>query len=329
MDKEAFYYFKNNNLKLIYETATNEWISELFDFPLISFLKKINKKKAEKWHYKLMKLRFLLKHKPIIPNLEYVVTTKCTLNCKHCNTFIPTLNETNSHVNLENFEQFKKDIDAILKSVDYIQVLGFVGGEPLISSELYKMVEYAVKQKRIHNIFIATNCTILPSEKLLKTCKNKKVAFQISDYRNVKNITSGVTVKYDEFKAMLVENKVKFNNFQEKREALNWFSMPKCYKDKRNPDAMKSLYDGCFGRYCNMLAEGILLQCTVSVHMYRAKERTAEIENDVVNIRETKPTKELTEELINFYARPYSEFCNWCHWENIQRGLPCGEQVCQ
>ena len=318
MDKTKWKYFKENNLKHIFRTSSNEWIRELFPFPFLKFLEKTAG--GERLYYKIMKTRFLLTRKPVLPIIEYVVTTRCTMNCKHCNTFIPSFNNE-THVKPTSFKTFKQDIDKLLKSVDYIENFGFVGGEPLIAKDLAKMVKYAASKRKIHHIFIATNCTILPNKELLKAAKNKKVAFQISDYRNVENID----VKYNEYKELLIKNKIAFNNFQEKREAVTWFSMPECYKDKQ--ENVKQLYDSCFGRYCNMLADGVLTQCTVSIHMYRLMERTPEIEADVVNIREEKSAKKLTEELIGFYARPYSEFCNWCHWENIEYGLPCGEQV--
>ncbi|WP_156802850.1 radical SAM protein [Desulfovibrio sp. 6_1_46AFAA] len=272
-----------------------------------------------------MKFRFFITKKPAMPILEYVVTTKCTMNCKHCNTFIPYFtNQT--HVKPVGFEEFKNDLDTILKSVDFIMFLGFVGGEPLLAKDLHKMLAYALKQKKVRHVFLATNCTLLPSKELLEVMKNKKFAVQISDYRNVK-LKNNMTVKYDEFKRMCIKNDIRMSNFQEKREAMNWQTMPDLYKDRQNAIYIQNQYDKCWGRYCNMLCDGILTQCTLSVYINRNMEITPQIQNELVDIRKNKNTKELTKKIINFYSRPYSEFCHYCHCDKIEYGLPCGEQV--
>lgn len=65
------------------------------------------------------------------------------------------------------------------------------------------MVSYACKQRKIKHVFIATNCTIIPNEKLLKALINKKVGVQISNYSHVENLPDGISVKHQEVKELL------------------------------------------------------------------------------------------------------------------------------
>ncbi len=96
----------------------------------------------------------MISRKAVVPCLEYVVTTKCTMNCKHCNTFIPYFNEK-THFKPVSFEMFKKDIDTLLKAVDYIDYFGFVGGEPLLAKDLAKMIKYACSKEKNTSHFLS------------------------------------------------------------------------------------------------------------------------------------------------------------------------------
>lgn len=252
------------------------------------------------------------------------MTTRCTMNCRHCNTGIPYFTGE-AHLAPVGFEVFKQDIDSLLDSVDFIYAFGFVGGEPLINKDLAKMLSYAVKQKKIRHIFIATNCTILPSDELISAMKSggERFAVQISDYRDVK-IQGNVDVKYLDFKNTLAKNGIKFSAFHEKHGA-NWHSLPEIFQDKQDPKKVKKIYDNCFGRYCNMICDGILTQCTISVYINRNKELSPEINNELIDIRAKGGN--LAKQIIQFYSRPYSEFCHYCHWDKVEYNLPFGEQL--
>ncbi len=318
--------FKTRNLKMFWKHLRAEWISDLCGKNNeTDFLAKF--KLGELLYYKYLKTRFVLTKKPSIPLMDYMITTRCTLNCKNCNTKIPEFNKNKTHVQITTFEQFKKDIDIFLKSVDFIKILFLVGGEPTLAPELDKIIAYATSKKQIHHVFLATNCTILPDEKLIKVMKNKKFAVQISDYSHVKNITTGVTVKYDEYKKILKKNGIKFNNFQEKNNAQTWRSMPEVYKDSRDKETLEKIYNSCFSLSCNMLCEGKFLLCTIASYIAQNLELTPEVKNEIVDIRNIKSSKDITNKLINFYSKPFNYFCGYCHHENIQSGLPCGEQV--
>lgn len=324
MNKTEIKNYKNNNLKLVWRNAVHSWCNTLpYKRPFMTFLRK--NITPDKIYYNLQQLRFLLTRKAVMPTCEYVVTTKCTMNCKHCNTFVPYFSEE-THAKPVTFEVFKKDLDTLLKAVDYIDYFGFVGGEPLIVKDLPKMIKYALSKRKLHHIFLATNCTILPSKELLKVMQNKKFAVQLSDYRDVK-FKNGVIAHYEEFKKLLSDNNIQFSHPQEDKERLSFISMPELYPDKQDEEKVKKMFNCCWGQYCNMLCDGILTQCTLSVYITRNLELTDEVKNELVNIREKKSSRKLADEIIKFYAKSYSAFCQYCHMDNIQYGLPVGEQL--
>lgn len=324
MDRHNWKLYKKNNIEQLWKVNNIQWINELFNFKSVKILSKF--KFGNIICNKYIESRFLLKHKPILPYFAFFITTKCTLNCKNCNSMMPKYTEK-THSKPIKFEVFKKDLDTLLQAVDYINVFVLVGGEPMLAHDLPQIIKYAISKKQIKHILLATNCTILPSEKLLKAMKNPKFSVQISDYSHVKNIKNDVQVKYDEFKKLLQENGIKFNNYQEKRNANTWFSMPEIYKDRRAPELLTKQFDKCFANYCPTICDGIISQDFITVYIQRNLDSTTELQKELINIRELKSSKELAEEIINFYSKPYSKFCNYCHFENIKYGLPCGEQV--
>lgn len=327
MGKQVWYFFKKNNLDLIWRNRVIGWCNSLpYRLYFVSFINKaFGAKVARKIHKTIFKIRFWVKKKPIMPTCEYVITTHCTMKCKNCNTFIPYFTK-DTHYKTTAYEQFVADLDILCESVDYIDYFGFVGGEPMLNKDLDKMIEYACTKRQIRHIFLATSATILPKPQLLQVMKNQKVAVQLSDYRKVKFKNSTI-VYFDKFKQMLLEHNIKFSCPQEDTEGEGFQSMPQLYQDKQDENKVVKMFDECWGQYANMLCDGILTQCPVSVFISRNLDLTNEVKQEIVNIREQKSIQTLTNQIINFYAKPHSAFCQYCHIDNIQYGLPTGEQV--
>ena len=134
-----------------------------------------------------------------LPYLEFFITTRCNLKCKKCSNLIPSIR---SHEDISP-EDFKKTLDALRGKIDCLYRLKLHGGEVLLHPHLNEIIEYANKQKKIKLIRIATNGTIIPSERILKSLENSKAVVQISDYKlpeakieQLKSVVEGASVKY-------------------------------------------------------------------------------------------------------------------------------------
>ena len=309
--------YKQNNLKKIWYLANLPQMYALFNFNIIKFLK--NFKFGEKIFYKLMKLRFLFKQKPIIPFLSFFITTRCTLRCKHCNTFIPYY-RNKFHQKNYTLEMFKKDLDILLDAVDYINIFQFIGGEPLLNKDLPEMIEYACTKSKINNIFLTTNATILPSSKLIKVLKYNRISVQVSDYRNTKY----KNIFYKELQEIFAKENIKCNFFQESIGSSNWSSNQEIYWKDTDIQTLKKRYNNCFNANCISICDGKWIQCIAGLFMFRNLKLEKGVSDEVIDIR---TCNNLTEKLIEFYAKDYSKFCNYCHFENRVFNLPCGEQL--
>ena len=90
---------------------------------------------------------------------------------------------------------------------------------------------------------------------------------------------------------------------------------------------VKNHFNNCFARYCSGIIEGTLVPCMGAMFMYKNMELGQEIKDELINIRKIDNSNELSKKLVEYYSKPNTEFCHYCHHENIKSGLPCGEQA--
>jgi len=119
-----------------------------------------------------------------IPNVDLVLTTKCTLRCKDCSNLMPYYKDSISY----SPEELIKDLDALLASVDYIFEVRILGGEPFVYPQLDNIISKCLAERKIEKIRIITNGTLLPTDdcmvllRKLKPRQKKKILFSISSY---------------------------------------------------------------------------------------------------------------------------------------------------
>lgn len=327
MNRQEKKAYKRNNLDYIWETCQNGWIRSLFAPKFQDLLKRfLGEHHARKLFRHIYALRWWLLRKPILPSVEYVVTTRCTMNCEHCNTFVPYFNEK-THLTKVSFEEFKEDVDKLLCAVDFIYSFGFVGGEPTLNRELDKMIAYAVSKNKIKHVFLATNCTVIPNDRLLRVLSNRKCAVQISDYRHVHCIPSGIKVRYEECKHLYKSRDIKISAWQEKRAATTWQTMPTLRAVRQEEKIVEGIFNGCFGKVIGlMIAGGVVSRCTVSMFLSRNVKLREEANAEFFNIRRIS-IRALRDRIIGLYTKRFPEICHYCHLENMKYGLPCGEQI--
>lgn len=116
-------------------------------------------------------------------HVDMTITTKCTLNCKHCNLFIPYHKE---HVNF-SFDEMKRSIDLFFERIDFVTYFGLIGGETFLNPDLEKYIVYLGEnyRKQIGKITVITNGTIMPEQSLLEVIKKYDMYLSISDYSDV------------------------------------------------------------------------------------------------------------------------------------------------
>lgn len=154
--------------------------------------------------------------------------------------------------------------------------------------------------------------------------KNEKFSIQISNYSMTPHLPKGITCRHDEFKELLMKNSINFSDVHDENDPMTWVSMPDLKVGTQDVGITQNNFDRCGGRYCNMLCNGIIVQCTHATYILRNMELIEEIKKELVDIR---TSTNLRRDLIRFYCRPYSAFCHYCHFDSRQTGLLRGEQL--
>lgn len=107
------------------------------------------------------------------------ITTKCTLRCRDCSTFMPYVDNPCIY----DSKVIMKDFYNLLDCLGHTRIVNFYGGEPMLHPDLPKMIGELREEKRIDRITIITNATIEPSEELISVLKqDSRVLIRISDY---------------------------------------------------------------------------------------------------------------------------------------------------
>ena len=96
-----------------------------------------------------------------VPILVLITGEACNLKCKNCGNFCPRAKRDMLRYDVNDIIS---DMNIFLQNVKSINSLQVQGGEPFLYSDLEKLLAFLGEQKKIKNIKIATNGTIIPSD---------------------------------------------------------------------------------------------------------------------------------------------------------------------
>ncbi len=262
----------------------------------------------KKYQYKINLSIEKIQHKYLglvnIPYTNFLITTKCTFRCKHCSDLIQYFNSKN-HFHI-TYEQFKKDVDALLLGVNNIKGFCIIGGEPFLHKDIVKMAQYVDNKSKIQRVYIFTNGTIIPDEQTVKSLSQcKKLCISISDYRINPKLKD--RIHYDELGELFKKYKIKLffkNDFK-------WFDMGNIESRGRTREENLELYKKC-NCYYNAIFNGKLHVCPRSANLLGLGDFNIE-PDDYVDLRNIQDKKDSKEKLINFYSSCHPSPCEYCN----------------
>ena len=230
--------------------------------------------------------------KTAVPRVPVVLTPKCTLRCKEC---------SNLMWRFEDFRDLSTDkiivsLENMIKCFDFLPCVELIGGEPFVAGNLKEVLDYLIQQKKVLNIEITTNGTILPRQELRESLKNEKVIVRVSDYSMV--------VNQDKFVLCMEENNIKF----EKLIFEGWCETGGIEKRNRDSEALIRQYYNCEAGYlCKTLWEERLYPCAraASLAVLGIHENCpyVDMKNDV----------NLQQRILQFWMAPTCGPCDYCN----------------
>ena len=182
----------------------------------------------------------------VIPQIDFVITTRCSLRCRECANLMPYFKEPETY----SVEFLKEELDKLLEYVDEIHELRVLGGEPFIHPHLNEILDYAVTKKKINRIVIFTNGTVLPKNDLLiESLRKKKISITISDYGTWSK-------EMDNLLELCKKNKIKCGV----KFIPQWVSFGGLQKRKRTAEELKEQVRKC-DNVCKSYLEGKIYWC--------------------------------------------------------------------
>lgn len=256
--------------------------------------------------------RIFCREQVIFPYFEIVVTTKCSLRCRHCANLMQYYE---SPYNLQA-ESVLDSIKRVMAIADGVIIFRIIGGEPFLYKELDKVVEHLLSYKNIYRIGIPTNGTVsIHNKKLLGLLKNRRISIDVSDY--------GYSENGRKFCDLLEQNEIRYGYTNTKW----WFDMGDLMCRNREPRQLQDMYKHCY-MVCRDILNGKIFQCPRSAHGTDLGFIISP-DSDWFDLKEYGSGREAKEKLVQFYWKEhYVEACNYCDMgmDGNRRAVPAGEQ---
>ena len=234
-------------------------------------------------------------------HVDMTITTKCTLNCRHCNLFIPYHKE---QINF-SFEEMKNNIDLFFERIDFVTYFGLIGGETFLNPDLEKCIRYLGEnyRKQIGKITVVTNGTVTPPESLLEAIKKYDMYLSISDYTK--------EVPYDKKIDALVERAKEYGIDYYRNASIIWtdFGFP-VNPVKRTPEELEYHLKSCRPNW-NALHGGRFYYCNVSWCAEQSGHYRLQ-EEDYLELKNISPEDKVACRKIVELSRGTSSFCKIC-----------------
>lgn len=282
--------------------AINRLGNELFRFMNFKEGKFINPMKKQQYIEDYIKeevINFFEKDELNIPQIEFCLTTQCTLKCKDCCALMPPFNQK-GHIKM-SVDEFKQTLNQILENVNSIRKLIILGGEPLLRAELSELLEYAAKKEQVIHIAIVSNGTMIPNEKLIKVLKKyNKINFYMSNYNGNPKIEP--ILKYDKIKDILKENGLKYQMM----ESWTWFKELGFSNEKLSNKIAIHNYNTCHRTKCLQTLDRKIDICSKA---FSGRNLGLIKTKDYINLDKTTNLKK---DLIDFYKKTMIDACEYC-----------------
>ena len=246
-----------------------------------------------------------------VPYVEIVITTTCTLKCQGCSALM------GYYSNPQHMDP--KDIinalNNLLESVDSINFLHLLGGEPLTYPYLYEILEFAKSQEKIKYVAIVTNGTLtIKDDRIINILKDGKFFVSISDYGEISR-------NYNQLIRQLKENKIMYKPMSKN---YKWIDYGGFDKRSRTDKEFKNQFFACTHKRVSML-NGKLFKCfrcshATNLNLIELKEK------DYINFNKNKAEKK---DVYNFIYNYYdcTEACKYCDCIKDEKTLTRGAQI--
>lgn len=252
-----------------------------------------------------------------IPQIQFLLTTRCSLRCKNCNAYMPSFGAPRGHAHHDiSPEDFRRDMERLATAVNGIRRFILIGGEPLLHPQLAAIVEIAVKSPLVSVVEIITNGTLVPPPELLDVLAKyrDRVYFHISNY--MANSALAPRLKHE---ALL--QALKAHGIPHQMAPAPVWQEERPLAGRLDDAAVRALFDSCWIKRCVQALDGQIAICPKASCGYElgmAEKKPGEL----VDLRSGE---DLRAQLLAFYQKPFFDVCRGC--ARIDKEVLVAEQL--
>lgn len=223
------------------------------------------------------------------------------MKCKNYCNLIPYLRQKSYSVDkiISNLNYITEDMD--------IELLQIQGGEPFTHKEIDKIVEKCVINTHIHKIEIASNGTVMPSEKVVKIIKMypDKIQLRFSRYKCTEKIRDNIEKKLSELYGLDVKE---YDFIYENGE---WFDLGSPYEEKQlNAKLVRQIYDKCPNKSCWTLSEDYFAGCGRMISYLQLKEGENLKGNNIIDVSKLRQENRRFIDEFQLFEDNYNNFAS-------------------
>lgn len=250
----------------------------------------------------------------VLPQLDFIITTKCSLKCRQCFHQIPSYTKDGRAPFDVDLETLKRDLSKLLSAVDYIVKVNILGGEPFLYERIDELLRYLLTCDKVGYFQLITNSTIIPEDSTCELLRNPRFYVHVNDY--------GVPGSKGE---ELCGKLHRFGVMHGKANDRVWYDFGCLQKQEFSETERAAHFEKCDYKSCKALMQGELHACALLKHAQR--NGLIPPQNDALHIHEYSD-EALREALIAFYNAPYFTGCDYCNAPNrfTSRTISAGEQ---
>jgi organic radical activating enzyme len=272
------------------------------------------------YYFRVLVRSLNLRNEYTANRLRVMVTSRCSLRCKECSTFVPYVRNPRD----DEWAEIVADVKTFLDSAGRLQEVEFLGGEPLLHPDLDKMISGLKDEPRIEQIAIVSNGTILPGDALVQAMvSDGRAIFRMSSY-------GGLSKKLGEAKSLLSEKGVRHEIIDYK----TWYKSSQVKSADEDEDELKRKFNNCM-KGCGLVCwSGKLFFCATLPFLIEAGA-FPQADDNFYDMRKKDVCREqLLSEIFTYADRcntdNYVDACRYCTGKtstNFGHSVQVAEQI--
>lgn len=235
-------------------------------------------------------------HQLVLHSLELPITDRCSLRCQDCSNLMQYFTSPKD----VDIEATLVDADKVLDSVDRIEQLRLLGGEPFVSKQLYRYVQHFLDRDKIEFIHIFSNGTIVPTGENLECLKHPKVFVNISNYGPLSRHIPDIEALFQREHILYRVAKV-----------TEWTDCSSIAEHHRTSDQLAQVFGDCCASRLLTLRDGRLFICPFLANALALHAIPGVADESLLLSQYSKD--ELTDALRKFLEKTSFRGCDFCN----------------